>query len=58
MLAEEENFGSLASRRTARTTSTVPRSGKNYSCPKSRGDRELGKEVGFRADAAFAKPEI
>jgi hypothetical protein len=36
---------------------TAPRTGTSCCCPRSSGNR-LGKEVTFRADAAFAKPEI
>ena len=40
-----------------RATCTAPMTGKNFSCRRS-SQQKLGKEVVFRADAAFAKPEI
>jgi Transposase DDE domain group 1 len=36
----------------------VPRTGTNCSCPRSIGNRCGARKVVFRADAAFAKPEI
>ncbi len=41
-----------------RVTCTVRRIGRNYCCPEIEHQQEAGKEVVFRADAAFAKPEI
>src|SRR5271166_4514821 len=37
---------------------TVPMAGKSSCCRRLSGNRNWGKEVMFRADAAFAKPEI
>ena len=39
-------------------TCTAPRIGKNFSCQRIERQQKLGTEVVFRADAAFAKPEI
>ena len=39
-------------------TCTAPTIGKNCCCPRLKRQQKLGKEVVFRADAAFAKPEI
>jgi hypothetical protein len=36
----------------------VPRTGKNSYLPEVEREQKFGKEVVFRADAAFAKPEI
>ena len=39
-------------------TCTAPKAGKKCCMPEIERQQELGKEVVFRADAAFAKPEI
>src|ERR1017187_6994816 len=39
-------------------TDTVPRTGKKCFCRKSSANRDGGRRVVFRADAALAKPEI
>ena len=44
-------------RRSSVLATCAPRTGKNFSCRIER-QQKLGKEVVFRADAAFAKPEI
>ncbi len=41
-----------------RATCIVPKTGKNCYCRRSSANKNSGKEVVFRADAAFAKPEI
>ena len=67
MLAEEENFGSLArTNREGGGLAARPRPGNVHSAgdweelllPEIERQQKLGKEVVFRADAAFAKPEI
>jgi len=41
-----------------RATCIVVRTGQNCYCPRSTANGQSEKEVAFRADAAFAKPEI
>jgi hypothetical protein len=57
MLAEEENFGGL-SRINRELIAKAEALDSTQRVVPNMDSTELGKEVVFRADAAFAKPEI